>query len=214
MDVWRIYRVGTQLANKGYPIYLPPDTLTTMEPIIRGLGGTLAAPDLHVVSGYLDSDATAEAFALYAAMLSDLTGGTGEAGVERTFGMLRASQMLVGPGIAPIPTSVEGVRHNNALMTGLAISKDSRQQELACAYMKYLAGDTSDDAMELRRDRVTIPCTCRSGAWLSCSDMRTRRRQEPILSSGRRSSRCRRPSSLRYGSDAAALQKNVFVHLA
>ena len=55
--------VGTQLADKGYPMYLPPDTLTTMEPIIRGLGGTLAASDLHAVSGYLDSDATAEAFA-------------------------------------------------------------------------------------------------------------------------------------------------------
>ena len=134
------------LSSRGVGVWLP-DTLNAMEPFIRGLGGEYASSDLRV-SGFLDSDATANAFALYAAMLRDSrTAG------EHAMYVVRSTAAIhdlanTNYSIAPFPAAADGVRHNVSLMTGLAISKHSKQKELAWEYMKFLLGESSDEAME------------------------------------------------------------------
>src|SRR5690606_14662678 len=50
--------------------------------------------------------------------------------------------------IAPIPSNIEGEHYNNILLTGLAISKSTVQPELAWEYMKFLMGESSDEAVD------------------------------------------------------------------
>ncbi|AGA59340.1 ABC-type sugar transport system, periplasmic component [Thermobacillus composti KWC4] len=135
-----------RLAAQGLGTQLP-DTLNAMEPIIRGLGGKYASSDLRV-SGVLDSDATAEAFAQYAAMLRESSYAE-----EMALRVVRSTESLRDIfekqyAIAPLPSTVEGVRYNASLMTGLAISKHSQQKELAWEFMKFLLGESSDEAMD------------------------------------------------------------------
>lgn len=135
-----------RLAAEGIGAQLP-DTLNSMESFILGLGGKYMSSDL-IVSGVLDSDATAEAFVQYASMLRE-SAQADETAVYVVRSTAAIYDLVDGNySIAPLPSTAEGIRHNASLMTGLSISKHSQQKELAWAYMKFLLGESSDEAMD------------------------------------------------------------------
>jgi multiple sugar transport system substrate-binding protein len=145
--------IARPLADEGY-VVTHTDALNDMEPFIRGFGGTLASSDGTEVSGYLDSEATAAAFMQFAGMIPESRVWKPEdPRYYSAMATIRASRGLAGIvnypyGVAPIPSDLEGKRHNNTLMTGLAISKTTAQPELAWEYMKFLMGDSSDEAID------------------------------------------------------------------
>jgi multiple sugar transport system substrate-binding protein len=131
-----------------------PTGLNEVEHIIRGWGGVYASKDRSQISGFLDSDATTEAFVRYAQMMPSFIHG-GDPKELPAMGMWRANELLApirstdtDYGFAPVPSTLEGTHYNTSLLTGLAITKESRQQELAWALMQFIVGDSSDEAME------------------------------------------------------------------
>ncbi len=131
-----------------------PTGLNEAEHIIRGWGGAYASTDRSRISGFLDSDATTEAFVRYAQMMTSFTRG-GDPSDLPAMGMWRAHEMRdpirstdSDYAFAPVPSALEGDHYNTSLLTGLAITKESRQQELAWALMRFIVGDTSDEAMD------------------------------------------------------------------
>lgn len=138
-----------KLAAKGYAVH-HPETLNDMEPFITGLGGAYMSPDRRSVSGYLDSEATAEAFVQFADMIPEIPDLYEKTAVLRVYRSTVQFRDIFQDhyAIAPLPSDWEGRRYNNALITGFAISKTSVQPELAWAYMTFLLGETSEEAVD------------------------------------------------------------------
>jgi multiple sugar transport system substrate-binding protein len=145
--------IARSLTEAGYVVSLR-ESLSNMEPFIRGMGGVPASSDGTALSGYLDSEATAGAFIRFAGMIPESTSWTPED--PRYYSAVATLRASDGPAgivtypyaVAPIPSDVEGKRHNNTLMTGLAIPKSSAQPELAWEYLKFLMGDSDEEAID------------------------------------------------------------------
>lgn len=151
---WNDYiEIGQGLLAEGYSIWSPP-TLNDIEPFIRGFGGAYADAN-HRIAGTLDSAATVHAFARYAEIMNTVSSTDqfmgGGAFESRALILGRASDINAvfdRASIAPLPDAPDGRRYNNSLMTGLAIAKTSKQQDLAWTFMKFMLGETSEMAME------------------------------------------------------------------
>ncbi|REK52503.1 MAG: hypothetical protein C6W55_16100 [Thermobacillus sp.] len=142
---------GQQLTQAGHGVGHAL-TLNAMEPFINGLGGQFMSADGRI-TGVFDSEASVQAFVRYAELLQAASGdGQAPSGpVETVLRVERASSTSSTLGrysAAPLPDAPDGKRYNNALMTGLAILKDSRQHELAWEYMRYVLGESSDEALD------------------------------------------------------------------
>lgn len=143
--------IGRQLDGAGHAVGHAL-TLNAMEPFIKGLGGQFMGTDGRV-AGTFDSDSTVQAFTRYAELLraASLDGQAPSVmnipvlNVDRAASTHAVSSRY---SVAPLPDAPDGTRHNNAWMTGLAILADSRQQELAWEYMRYVLGESSDEAMD------------------------------------------------------------------
>ncbi len=131
-----------------------PTGLNEVEHIIRGLGGEYASLDRSHISGYLDSESTTEAFVRYAQMMPSFI-LEGDPTELPAMGMWRATELRTPTrstdkdyGLAPVPSTFEGTHYNTSLLSGLAITKESRQQELAWALMQFIVGENSEEAMD------------------------------------------------------------------
>ena len=136
---------------------LTPAHLTEIEPFIKGLGGSYFSASDHTFTGYLDSEATVKAIEDYLARIPEvsLIGIPQLPKNDPAMGLVRATRHYKALRstardyqIAQVPSSSEGVRHNVAVISGLAITQQSRQQELAWELMKFIAGDSSEQAMD------------------------------------------------------------------
>lgn len=151
--------IAAKLADAGESVGIPID-LGGIEHIVSGMGGTYVSPDGRQAAGYLDSEATAQAFARYFAMMPEghyvIGNQIGNSSLQipaPAFGLARASVMyrpvrLTGKdyGLLPAPSPDEGPRTNTTLLTGLALTKDTQQPELAWALMEYIVGETGEEA--------------------------------------------------------------------
>ena len=144
---------------------LAPSSLEEMEPLVEALGGTYESSGNHLSVGYLDSEATAQAVHSYINMMPSTALRHGSINQQPeelpAMGLVWASRhykaLRSAAGdyaVAPIPSSLEGKHRNIALVSGLAISQESRQQELAWELMKFIMGDSSDTAMDFLADNT------------------------------------------------------------
>ena len=145
-------RIGRQVVDAGFSVWSPPD-LNESEPVINMLGGRYADKEGRIV-GVMDSPETVNAFVRYAEMLSEVTTPDQWANVaiyeKRALKIDRATRIVedyLRVAVAPIPDAPDGRRYNNSLMTGLAITKSAAQPELAWAYIRFLLGESSEEAI-------------------------------------------------------------------
>lgn len=158
---WEEYaQLADKLNKKNIPVGIPYD-LNSIEPVLRSLGGNLISPDNSHAVGYMDSEATVEAFTRYLEMMPKLTGILTKAKEQPGLGFARASNLggLLGDQqsdyrVAPLPVSEDGMEYNNTLLTGLAIIKESENKELAWELLQFMAGDSSEEAMSFIVDNT------------------------------------------------------------
>jgi len=137
--------------------------LETAQPFIEALGGSFPAQH-EAAAGVLDSDATTAALeALLQAVPAEAmynnpylmeyeSSALGMAWASRLYKAIRSEKGDYA--IASLPSGADGSRRNISLMTGLAIHKDSPQQELARELLKYIGGESSDEAMNFLADNT------------------------------------------------------------
>ncbi|AGA59339.1 ABC-type sugar transport system, periplasmic component [Thermobacillus composti KWC4] len=145
--------IGQQLVREGHAVWNPP-SLNEVEPFIVGFGGRYTDAK-HRIAGVMDSPETVNAFVRYAEILNAVSSAeqfTSESAfmnrgliVGRA---LRIREEYERVSIAPIPEAPDGRRYNNSLMTGLAITTTAQQPELAWAYIKFMLGESSDEAID------------------------------------------------------------------
>jgi multiple sugar transport system substrate-binding protein len=143
----------------------PASRLQDIEPFIFAFGGRFTDDDGRL-AGAFDSEETVQAFIRYGELLGSMTDsglppyGSGALYIDRAAGYSATNKENA---VAPLPVMPDGKRRNNALMTGYAILKDSRQQELAWEYMRFLLGETDDEAL----DNIVMYTMERSGETLN-----------------------------------------------
>ncbi|WP_208414569.1 extracellular solute-binding protein [Paenibacillus castaneae] len=158
---WESYAQMADMLNKAnIPVGIPFDP-NSIEPVVQSFGGVMSSPDNGKAVGYLDSDATTVAFSRYLKLMPKLTGMLIQPKQQPGLGFARASYLvgLLGDQqsdyrLAPMPVSEDGTKHNNSLLTGLAISKDSENKELAWKLLQFIAGDSNDTAMSFIADNT------------------------------------------------------------
>lgn len=150
------------LADDGAQVLLTTE-LETVQPFIEALGGSFPAQH-EPASGVLDSDANAAALQwwLYAVPAAAMYNNPylmeydapalGMAWASRHYKAIRSADGEYA--IAPLPSAADGSRHNIALMTGLAVRKDSPRQELARELLRFIAGESGDEAMDFLADNT------------------------------------------------------------
>jgi len=150
------------LVDAGAQVLLTPE-LETAQPFIEMLGGSF--PDQHgAATGVLDSDANAAALAAWLnavpaeAMYSNpylMEYESPALGLAWASRLYKAVRSAAGDyAIAPLPSAADGSPRHIALMTGLAIHKDSPNQDLAWELLKFIAGGSSDEAMHFLADNT------------------------------------------------------------
>ena len=156
-------RKANWLAGLGLKLGIPTD-LDTLEPFILGLGGVYLSDDGETASGRLDSDATVEAFGRFAVAMpiaeeireripEDLLPALGPVRAAEMHRVIRRPSGYVDDlhlefyRVAPLPAASSGERFNTSRMTGLAIAAESRRKALAWELMKFIAGESDDEAL-------------------------------------------------------------------
>jgi multiple sugar transport system substrate-binding protein len=145
-------RISRQVNEAGFTVW-PGPFVNEIEPIINAFGGRYT-DEQGRFAGAMDSPETVNAFVRFAEMFSAVT--TPEqwpnpsAFEKRALTIDRATRVAqdyLRLAVAPIPDAADGRRHNNALMTGFAITKSTRQFELAWEYITFMLGETSEEAI-------------------------------------------------------------------
>jgi multiple sugar transport system substrate-binding protein len=146
-------RISRQLIDAGFSVW-PGPFVNEIEPIINAFGGRYTDERGRFV-GAMDSPDTVNAFVRYAEMFSAVTTPDQwpnpvvfEKRALTIDRATRVAQDYLRVAVAPIPDAADGRRYNNSLMTGLAITKHSRQPELAWEYIKFMLGESSEEAID------------------------------------------------------------------
>jgi ABC-type sugar transport system, periplasmic component len=147
--------IAQQLKREGYnvafPLYPP-----ILEPFVKGLGGLYNSKDL-TFSGYMDSENTINAFQ----RLSNTQLFEFDSITSRTYYDLGVTGLFRGNtgdinkpfrnenfAFAPFPDFPESPYELPSHITGLALTKQSKHKELAWELMKFIVGESDQEALD------------------------------------------------------------------
>ena len=141
-----------RLMEAGYDVYFPVG-VDYVESVIRSWGGRYMPPDGSAVIGWLDSEETIEAYVRYLQLIPEGYSPSDSSDLE-ALGIGRAGSLwqLVESryaeyGVGPLPKAPDGERLNAASLSGFAVMRDSEQQVLAWEFLKWLIGETDEEAL-------------------------------------------------------------------
>lgn len=142
-----------KLRSNNYTTYVF-GSLQGIEPIILGLGGRFSSPDHAHIAGYLDSKATIAAFerlsqlSFYDEVLLNNTPHAMVIDAPGNFsGTYRSLTSTDDYALASMPAFNGTQAQNIASITGLAISKNSNHKKAAWELIKFIIGETDEEAL-------------------------------------------------------------------
>jgi multiple sugar transport system substrate-binding protein len=143
-----------RLVAAGHAVYFPLE-LRDAESFIRSWGGKYTSPDGREVIGWLDSEETIEVYVRYAQLVPEEDNwdklGTGELpalGIRQAAAMGSLIELKYAEyGVGPLPKAPDGERLNAARLSGFAVMRDSAQPVLAWELLKWLIGETDEEAL-------------------------------------------------------------------
>ena len=143
-----------RLVEAGYAVAFPVG-VDWAEALIRSWGGQYTSPeDSRSVIGWLDSEETIGAVVRYAQLIPEGVNPDLQAEETEVLGISRATSLgqLLYPrnaeyGVGPLPKAPDGERINAARLSGFGVVKDSKQPVLAWEFLKWLIGETDEEAL-------------------------------------------------------------------